>query len=336
MAGTRQSEPSRESKERRTWLSRWLIALLAIAGLVAAVLHFGELERFAAMLRRAQPLWLVAAAALQAGTYVAVALGWTTVLRRAGSPQPLGRLLPVALVKLFADQAIPGAGMGGNVVLVDRLIALGVPRGAAVAALLVSLIGYYAAYASFAMVMLAVLWLHGHATPLLVGLVTTFLLVALAIPALALWLRARGSAPLPPRLEHIGVVRKLLGIMGEAPKRLVTDRPLILKVAAFNGLVFLADAATLAFCLCALGEPLRAGSSFIALMTASIVATLGPIPMGLGSFEATSTAMLGALGVPVEAAIAGTLLLRGFTLWLPLVPGMVLMRTRPRARRAAR
>ena len=62
-------------------------------------------------------------------------------------------------------------------------------------------------------------------------------------------------------------------------------------------------------------------------MAASIVATLGPIPMGLGSYEATATAMLTMLGVPLEAAIAATLLLRSLTLWLPLIPGMLLIRT---------
>jgi hypothetical protein len=36
--------------------------------------------------------------------------------------------------------------------------------------------------------------------------------------------------------------------------------------------------------------------------------------------------MLGVLGVPVEAALAATLLLRGFTLWLPMFPDMWLAR----------
>ncbi len=70
---------------------------------------------------------------------------------------------------------------------------------------------------------------------------------------------------------------------------------------------------------------------------ASIVVTLGPIPLGLGSFEATGIAMLTLLGVPLEAAVAGILLLRGLTLWIPLVPGLVLTRhymvRRPRPRR---
>jgi uncharacterized membrane protein YbhN (UPF0104 family) len=48
--------------------------------------------------------------------------------------------------------------------------------------------------------------------------------------------------------------------------------------------------------------------------------------MGLGSFEATSTALLHLLGVPAETALSATLLLRIFTLWLPLIPGLVLIR----------
>ena len=60
-------------------------------------------------------------------------------------------------------------------------------------------------------------------------------------------------------------------------------------------------------------------------MMASIVVTMRPIPLGLGTFEATAAAMLHALGVPIEAAITATLLLRGFTLWLPLIPGGLLL-----------
>lgn len=311
-------------------IAPWLFGGLAIAALVAGVLHFGELEHVAAIARQAQPAWLLAALLFQLSTYVFVALGWQAVLRTAGASRPFSRLLRVAFAKLFADQVIPSAGMGGNLLLVDRLTALGVPRGTAVATLLVAMIGYYAAYAMLALLMLFTLWLQSAASPLLVGLVTSFLLVALAIPLLALWLRRRGSQPLPAWVEGMRPIRALLDVVGEAPEQLVSNRRLLLVVTAFNALVFLADAATLAACLTALGQPLLPGTAFIALMMASIAATLAPIPMGLGSFEATSTAMLGALGVQVEAALAATLLLRALTLWLPLVPGLLLFRKRAR------
>jgi len=57
-----------------------------------------------------------------------------------------------------------------------------------------------------------------------------------------------------------------------------------------------------------------------------MVATFGLVPLGLGTFEATCVAMLRTLGVLLEAALTATLLLRGFTLWLPMLPGLLLAR----------
>ena len=44
--------------------------------------------------------------------------------------------------------------------------------------------------------------------------------------------------------------------------------------------------------------------------------------------------MLSMLGVPVDHALAATLLLRFFTLWLPLLPGFILIRTALREKAA--
>ncbi|MDB5714769.1 MAG: hypothetical protein JWO15_2166, partial [Sphingomonadales bacterium] len=195
----------------------WVFAVLILGAVVLAIAHFSDLQALARTLDHAQPLWLIAALGLQATTYLCVALSWKLVLVKAGSPQSLRRLLPVAISKLSADAIIPAAGMGGNFLLIDRLGKLGVPRASSVAALLVSMIGYYAAYASFALLMLLLLWLDGKATPVLASLVTVFLGVAVAIPSLALWLRGRGSHPLSPILERVPIVRSLLNIVGEAP-----------------------------------------------------------------------------------------------------------------------
>lgn len=304
----------------------WFITILFAAALLGAVAHWGQVANFLLLLRKAQPHWLGVAVLLQLSTYASVASGWAAVLRRAGTPRPLRRLMRIAIVKLFADQAVPSAGMGGNVLLVDQLSGLGVAKGAAVAALLLSMIGFYAAYALFAAVTLVLLWDHDRATPLMAGVVTLFLLVAFTIPALALWLRRRGSRPLPPRIERIAFIQSLLDTVAEAPGDLLGDRRLLARVTLFNALIFLADAATLYACLRALGEEAALSTALIAYIMASIAVTLAPIPMGLGSFEATATATLHLLGVPVEAAFAGTMLLRLLTLWLPLLPGLLLLR----------
>jgi uncharacterized protein (TIRG00374 family) len=308
---------------------RWrtgLFATAVLAGLIVVVLHVADLDRFTEMIRRAAPLWMVAAFSFQFATYVFLSLGWQAVLHRAGSAQPLTRLLPIAFSKLFIDQVVPAAGMGGNVLLVDRLMALGASRGTAVSTLLVSVLGYYAAYAVLAMLMMALLWLQNEASAALVGPVTAFLLVAVAIPSLWLSLWKRGERPLPRWIERFPPLSQLMNIVGQAPAGLVQDRALIGRVAMWNALIVLADAATLTACLHALGGPLLPSGAFIAVMAANIAVTLAPLPMGLGSFEATCTATLAMLGVPVAAALAATLLLRVLTLWLPLVPGLWLIR----------
>ena len=47
---------------------------------------------------------------------------------------------------------------------------------------------------------------------------------------------------------------------------------------------------------------------------------------GIGVSVIALVATLGLLGTPVEAAFAGTMLLRLLTLWLPLIPGLFIMR----------
>ncbi|ARR53336.1 TIGR00374 family protein [Rhizorhabdus wittichii DC-6] len=305
----------------------WMFAGLALAAFIGFVFHLGEIGQFAALLARAKPVWLILAIILQLSTYASIATGWSLVLSTSGTPIPLGKLVRVAVTKLFADQVLPSAGMGGNVLLVDQLQRRGADEGAAVAALLLSMLGYYIAFAGLALLTFVLLWFHDQATPLMAGTVTLFLLVAVAIPSLALWLRRRGSRPLPHWVERIGPVRSLLESVAKAPTSLLRNRRLLARVTCCNALIFLADAATLLACLNGLGVEARPDTALIALIMAQIVVTLGPIPLGLGSFEATSTAMLRLLGVPLEAAFAATMLLRLLTLWLPLVPGLVLMRS---------
>lgn len=311
---------------RRMPVGTWLLLAVLVIGLGLLIRNFAQFQHFVEIARKAEPAWLLVALGLQGSTYASVAAGWRAVLQRAGQPRPLVALIPVAISKLFADQAIPSAGMGGNVLLIQRLMALGVSRDAAMATLLISMIGFYASYAALAILMLFALWLHHHATPLLAGVVTTFLIIAIAIPSIALWLRHRGSRPLPASIEGIGPLRKLLRLVGEAPDTLINDPRLITRVTGFNSLIFLADSATLAACLCAVGEPLEPTTAFIGVISGSIAMTLAPVPLGLGTFEASCVAMLTLLGVKIEPAITATLLLRGMTLWLPLLLGLILVR----------
>jgi uncharacterized protein (TIRG00374 family) len=335
MATRTHSRPADEGQAGAGSLWRgWLLAALLLAGLVVAVLHWGDVKKFADLVSEAKPLWLVAAFLLQLATYLGLSAQWSLTLKRGRTPRRHSDLFRLTFAKHFADQVVPTAGVSGNVLLIDHLVRIGVPRGNAVAALLLQIIAYYLSYALGALWVLVVLWWKSRMNLLLAAAVLVFLLVASAIPALILWLHRRGQEKLPRWCKTWSKAKHLFQLIGEAPGKLVRDPQLIAWLTALNLGVFVADAATMQACIHALGVHAPISAGYIAFMMASIAAILGPIPMGLGSFEAVSIAMLRLFGVPFEAALSATLLFRGFTLWLPLIPGGLLLRRELKPREA--
>src|SRR5690349_5680449 len=86
---------------------RWFLVLLIIGAIVVAALHWGDVKKFAELTTKAQPGWLAGALLLQFSTYLSLSLQWGLVLRNAGSPRPIRKLLPLTITKLFADQVVP-------------------------------------------------------------------------------------------------------------------------------------------------------------------------------------------------------------------------------------
>ena len=314
------------------WRS-WLLALLLVAGVVIAVIHWGDVKKFAALVAHSKPLWLVAAAVAQLLTYVALAIEWKLVLRAGKCRAPFGKLLGLTVSKHFADQMVPTAGMSGNVVVVDRLQAIGASKPVALATLIMTIVAYYASYGVVSLIALILLWIHGHSSWVILGLIGASLGLSAAVPALALWLHRKGAKAIPAWLRRIRTVCELFEMIKEAPPSIVQNLRLIAYLTALNGAVFALDGLTMQLCLLALGLNVPFSTAFTAFIMASIVVTLGPIPMGLGSFEAVSISMLRVMGVPFEAALSGTLLVRGYTLWVPLIPGMLATRRQLKSRR---
>ena len=315
----------KEGGAAANWRS-WLLALLLIAGVIVAVLHWGDVKNFAGLVAHSQPLWLLAAAAAQLLTYVALAVQWAMVLRAGKCRAPFGKLMSLTVAKHFADQMVPTAGMSGNVVVVDRLQSIGASRPVALATLIMAIIAYYASYGVASLIALVLLWIHGQTSWVVLALIAASLGLSAAVPALALWLQRKGANAIPRWLRRIRTVCELFEMIKEAPTRLVRSERLIGKLTLLNFAVFALDGLTMQLCLFALGYHAPFSAAFSAFILASIVVTLGPIPMGLGSFEAVSIGMLRAAGVPFEAALSATLLFRGYTLWVPLLPGMVATR----------
>lgn len=302
----------------------WFLSLIFLAGLVVFVTHFSELEHFALLLRQAKPLWVIAGFLLQSATYFSAAAVWHQTLRYAGVRYSILSLVPLGVAKLFSDQALSSGGMSGTVFLVASLNRRGISKPLCMAILLVSLVAYYLSYLLAALVSIALLWFYHDLHAWIVAVTAVFCIVAVAIPAGVLWLRSRGKQPIPGIMMRIPGLPILLNALGDAPGYLLKNPALFIKTTLLQGTIFLLDAYTLNVMLYAVGQDASFLVVFPSFVVASMVATLGPVPLGLGTFEVTCVAMLSMLGIRLEAAFTATLLLRGFTLWLPMFPGLCL------------
>lgn len=308
-----------------TWAS-WLVGLAALAVVASVSLHLAEERELARVVERARPAWLLVALALQATTYVADAGVWGQVLARAGLPARLRSLVPISVGKLFLNQALPTVGIAGTVFLVQALDRRGVRREVSLAAVVV----WHAVACA-----LLVVGLRHRLTPAVVVPGAVLILYA-GLTVLLLVGLARRRLRLPARLLRLRSARALVSMVEGASRDLVTDRRLIARALALQAAVFVLDATTLWIALLALGASAPPALVFASFMAASVTRTLGVVPGGLGTFEAVAVAGLHASGVPLSAALAGTLLFRGLSFWLPMLPGVIAARRAASPRVAVR
>lgn len=309
----------------RTRLS-WLSGLLVLAAVVTVALHFTELERFVELARNAHPAWLLGGLALQSVTYFAAAGVWWVPLRRRTQHPSYLSLIPMGLAKLFTDQALPTGGIGGTILVVQGLVRRRVPSGIAMSTLLLGMTSYYTAYAVAVAAALARMRSEGLLDGAVLAGAAGFACIVVAVPVAVLSMRRfmhRWPFTLAARIPALTV---LLEAMHEARLQPRHDWAPFLASAALQLGVFALDAATLWVALRAVGSGASPTVAFVAFMLASVAATIGPMPLGLGTFEAASVAALHLQGQPLAVALTATLLLRGMTFWLPMLPGLILAR----------
>lgn len=304
----------------------WIVGLMGFLAVVLVVLHLGSLQKMAELIRSARPAWILGALAVQSGTYVSAAFVWREALRQAGRPLSLRTLIPLGIAKVFTDQVLPSGGISGTMLVVRGLTGRHVPAGIAMAAMLVGMVSYDIAYLLVVLASAGMLsWQHRLNTALVIG-VAVFVVVTVAVPAAVLGLKQWGQrAPIAWLSKWLGVTT-LLRQLTDAPTHLLRSPRLLLQTVGLQLAIFVCDALTLWLAFNAIGEVPPLWVVFVSFIIASMVATIGPIPVGLGTFEATSVGMLSLLGVSVEAALAATLLLRALTFWLPMLPGIWLAR----------
>jgi glycosyltransferase 2 family protein len=318
--------PPAKPSSRLHRLVVWLPGLLALIALAFVLLQFGELKQLYYLLDNVSVPWLGFGVLAQLCTYAAAAAVWYVVLRRAAHRRHLAGLFLLGVAKLFMDQALPSGGVSGSVLVVAALRRRGVSAHIATAALLIGMLSFYLAFLTAAGASLIIMALEHALNSVIVLVVIVFLFIALALVFAIFWLRRRKGSRFEAWLRYLPLGHQFWSAIHDAPSILLRDVTLLVSTTLLQILIIALDAATLWIVLAAIGTRAPFGICFAAFTLASIIADVAPIPLGLGSFEAGLVSLLTLTGTGLEAAFAGTILLRGLTFWAPMLPGLWLAR----------
>lgn len=312
-------------RRRGRGLTMAIVGLAALAGIVTFVLHRGDVGAFASHLSEARPEWLLLAIAAQIGAFFLQALIWWFVLRTLQHPKHLLDLFMLSIGKLFADQALPSAGVSGAFFIMHALTRRNVPQEDAFIAFVFGATSFIAAFgvavlASFAYIASV----DGAPRVVAIGAAATYALVALLLVLLLLAGIVR-FARLGRWLMRFKFFASIAALAGPALSRINEEKALFARCILLQLAARAFDGLTLWLVFFAIGQSAPIEACLIAVSIASLAATIAPTPMGVGTFETGMVAALSALGVSVEAGLTTTLLYRGLTLWLPLLIGFFIV-----------
>jgi Mg2+-importing ATPase len=319
-AATIDADTAHATAARVAWPS-WVLGAALLVAVIAFGLHFSEERAFVRVAQGVEPWWLAVAVLVQAGTYVAQGGVWRLAARATGNPLSRRTAIALSLAKLFADQALPSAGLSSSILIAKALERRLVPPPAVKASVLINIASYHLAYVIALAAALAILAWSGQGNPVVVVTAVVFLLFSIGLSVAILAVAGRPAARADLAARRLRVGQAALAFVTAADGALVRSTRVLGAAIAMQGTIVLLDAATLWTLIAALGVWTPPTAVFASFMVASLFRTMGIVPGGLGMFEATSVLTLRLAGVDMAVALSATLLFRGLSFWLPMIPG---------------
>jgi Mg2+-importing ATPase len=317
--------------------SRWLPWIFGSAILIATIIvgiHFSETKDLVQIVQTSSPRWIIVATVLQLLTYVAQGEVFRAPLRLTKYRIAAGLVYRLSLVKLFMDQALPSAGISSTVFVSKSLQRNGIPRDVVAADMVLNLASYHIAYVVCLLAALAITTATGHSNWIVMVISVLFLLFAVGLVAAVIAISAGKGRKQAAMLDRVPVVRNAMQFLTDADARLTQNLRLLIETSLWQLVIFVLDAATMWVLILALGEHASMKGVYASFMISSLLRTMGVVPGGLGTFEATSVLTLKMIGVGIPVALSATLLFRGLTFWLPMLPGLWLSKNIALDRRA--
>ena len=318
---------SNTKEPRRKWSGKGILfGLLLLAAVIYVAMHLGEGREFLQLVRHADPFWLIVGVMYQAATYLCAGAIWWIVVKHFNFDISLGELSALSLAKLSLEKIVPAGGFGGSLLLVRSVESQGAPEAVAAATLLVDVLSSYSSKAIAIVIAVAIIWTAQGIQWVVVLVCGVFILFAVVILGGIFWLTGLRDSKLPGWLRKIPVIGKVVESISEAPPEAMHSKTLFWSATGLQFLILLLDAATLDAMLRAIGHSSSPEKVFASFSIAGVASMVSLIPGGVGAFEGVQVLMLGLLRVPVNAGLAATLMFRVLVLWLPMIPGFVILK----------
>ena len=316
---------------RRRVLVAGVLIVVALVGVYFLIPKLAGLGQTWGRLRRGDPLWLAAGAALELLSIAGYAILFRTVFGRGVLRIDWRVSVEIPLAGIAAIRLVAAAGAGGVAVTVWALRRAGMSAPVIACRIVASLVVQYSVYLGAVIVCGLGLWagLFSGGGSIVITVVPAACAAVLVAAVLSLALLPRD---LEHRLERLGSSPRLLGRLArwlaKAPDtlgsgvrtagELVRERRLgLLGAVAYWGF----DIAVLGVCFHAFGSVVPVA----VLVMGYFLGTLGsllPLPGGIGGVEGGMIAAFVAFGVPAGSALIAVLAYRAISFWLPTLPGI--------------
>lgn len=294
--------------------------------IIFAFIHFNETKELLLLVKGADPIWLGLAIVTDILTYILAGNVWHLVAKSAQYHIPFRSLVELAVEELSINQLIPAGGVAGHLIILRAMKRLGLPKSLTIEILFIGLLAYYVAFATVTFISLIILFLHNHITPIILILVCVSLMIQLTLTAVIFAIVNHRKLSIPKWAKKLKLISYLLGYVEQVSPERVFSLAILAKTSLLRLGIFIFDSATLFLVMQAIGIHHTFLTAFVAITMASVSGAVILIPGVIGGFEAGCIATLILLGIPADGAIVATLLFRGVSLWIPLVPGLILAR----------
>jgi uncharacterized protein (TIRG00374 family) len=307
------------------------LIVVALVGVYFLIPKLAGLKQTWGQLRRGDPLWLAAAAALELLSIAGYATLFRAVFGR-GVPRIDWRVsLQIPLAGIAAIRLVAAGGAGAVAVTAWALGRAGMSAEVIACRIVASLVVQYSVYLGAVIVCGLGLWAGVFAGG---GSVAITLFPAVLAAALAAVVLSLALLPndIEQRLARFASTTRVFGRLAtwlaKAPDTLgsgvrtawdvVRERRLgLLGAVAYWGF----DIAVLGVCFDAFGRVVPVA----VLVMGYFLGTLGsllPLPGGVGGVEGGMIAAFVAFGVPAGSAVIAVLAYRAISFWLPTLPGI--------------